>query len=113
MSVARRDGDDIGPNAEVGHGGRAHGGVADAHFDDVAAVDAEPCRRLRVQLDPGAPRDLRDGIGELDEPGLIRAAAESERRRWVDNKRVITPRCFDRRAAPGRSRRDGSGRNGA
>ena len=73
--------------------------VAVLTVDDVAALDAESRRRLRVELDHGLPRDLGDRIRQFLEPRLVRAATVAEQRTTVDVTRKKSPVAAARRSS--------------
>ena len=80
VSLADGDRQSVGAHAEVQVGWRADLSGLRRDLDDVAALDAEACGRLRMNLHPRAPQHLRHGVGELLEPRLVRTSSVTEDR---------------------------------
>ena len=57
-----------------------------------------------MHLDPRAPEHLGDRIGQLLQPGLVRAAAVAEHRRVIRDEEVFALRLLDRRRGSERDR---------
>src|SRR5262245_51854985 len=93
VSLAERNRDRVLVNAEVREHRRADRAVRRLHVDEIAALESEPLRGLGMHLDPRTPRDLRDRIGKLLKPRLVRAAAVAEERgRIRDEEEVASAR---------------------
>src|SRR6185437_4419685 len=90
MALPGRNRDGILVNAEERKRGRDHRAVRRLHLENVAAIDPESLRRLRVNLHPRRPADLRDRIRELLQPWLVRAASVAEHGRDVGVQRELT-----------------------
>ena len=92
MPLAQRDGDRVLMNSEIRECRRPHRAVRRLDLEDVAALDAEPLRGLGMDLDPRAPADLRDRVGQLLEPRLVRAATVAEHRRRIRDEEEVALR---------------------
>jgi hypothetical protein len=97
VALTRWDRDRVLVNSHIWERWSANRPVRRLHLEDVASIDAEPLRRLGVQLDPRAPRDLRDRVGELLEPRLVGTAPVAENRRLVRDEEEIALCAADRR----------------
>ena len=92
VALPDRERDRVRPHAEIQIRRCADLPRLRRHLDDVAALDPQPRRGLWMDLDPRAPQHLRDRIGQLLQPRLVRAASVAEHRREIGDEIEVAAR---------------------
>ena len=75
VALPGRDREHVGSDTRRDPHGRPQRAVRRLEQQDVAVFHLPLRRRLGVHFDPGVPGDLRDRVGQLLQPWLVRAAA--------------------------------------
>src|SRR4051794_30907995 len=84
MALSNRNRNDVRAQARVDVGWEFQDTLGRSDRQYIAFVNLELARGLGVYLRPRSPHDRRHRIGHLLQPGEMRSAAVSERRRWID-----------------------------